>query len=71
MKVDGAAAGFFGVQIDFPQLAQRIGLDEVTFVVDVEAMIDGVTLHIGDKTCNIDDSQLRPFCTNSARRAMP
>jgi hypothetical protein len=44
MKVDRASAGLFGVKIYFPQLAQRVGLNEVTLIVDMKAMINGVTL---------------------------
>jgi hypothetical protein len=44
MKVDRAVTGFFWVKINFPQLTQRIGLHKVTFVVHVEAMVDGMAL---------------------------
>jgi hypothetical protein len=44
MKVNGASAGFFGVKVHFPQLTQGIGLNKVTLIVDMKAMIDGVTL---------------------------
>ena len=60
MQVNWAAAGFFGVQIDFPQLPQRIGLHEVSFVVHMEAVIDRMALHVGYKTCDIDDCQCKP-----------
>jgi hypothetical protein len=32
------------MKIHFPQLAQRVGLNEVTLIVDMETMIDSVTL---------------------------
>jgi hypothetical protein len=41
-----------------PELAKRIGLDEVAFVVDVKAMINGLTLHIGNESCYVDDCHL-------------
>ena len=42
------------MKVDFPELAQRVRLDEVALVVYVETMVDGLTLHIGDKTCNVN-----------------
>jgi hypothetical protein len=44
MKVDGARARLFGMKIYFPQLAQGVGLNKVTLIVDMETMIHGVTL---------------------------
>ena len=46
------------MQVDFPQLAQRVGLDEMPFVVHVEAVVDGVAFEVGDKPCDIDNGQL-------------
>lgn len=43
----------------------------MALIVHVKAVIDGVTLYIGDETGNIDDSQLAPFCAESAQQAMP
>jgi myo-inositol-1(or 4)-monophosphatase len=54
MEVYRAGASFLGMQVDFPKLAQRVGLDEVTFVMNVEAVVDGLTLHVGHKTCNVN-----------------
>jgi hypothetical protein len=42
----------------------------MAFVVHVKAMVNRVTLHIGDETGNIDNSQVGPFCVHFARRAM-
>ena len=42
------------MEVDLPQLPQRVGLDEVALVVDVEAVVDRLTLHVGDETCNVD-----------------
>ena len=44
VQVDRAAARLLRVQVDLPQLAQRVGLDEVPLVVDVEAVIDRLAL---------------------------
>ena len=54
MQVDGAVARLFRVEIDLPQLTERVGLDEVALVVDVEPVVDGLTLHIGHETCYVD-----------------
>ena len=44
VKVDRSAAAVFGVEIDLPGLAQRVGLHEVTLVVHVEAVGDRMVL---------------------------
>jgi hypothetical protein len=43
------------VQVDLPQLAQRVRLDEVPLVVHMETVVDGVVLQLGDETGDIDD----------------
>jgi hypothetical protein len=58
MEVDRARTGLFWVEVDFPELAKRVGLDEVSFVVDVKAMVNCLTLHIGNESCNVDDCHL-------------
>ncbi len=55
MEVDRAFASAFRVKIDFPELSERVGLDEVPLVVHVEAMVDRLTLHVGDETRYVDD----------------
>jgi hypothetical protein len=55
VEVDRSGTGLLRVQVDLPQLAQRVGLDEVAFVVHVEPVIDRLTLHIGDESCYVDD----------------
>ena len=55
MQVDRPGARLLRVEIDLPQLAERVGLHEVAFVVDVEAVVDGLTLHVGDEPGDIDD----------------
>ncbi len=42
------------MEVDLPQLPQRVGLDEMALVVDVESVVDRLTLHVGDETCNVD-----------------
>ena len=58
MEVDRSVAGLFGVQIDFPQLTERVGLDEMPLVVHVESVIDRVALHVGDESGDIDDGHV-------------
>jgi hypothetical protein len=47
VQVEGAATTFLGVQVDLPHLSQRVRLDEVALVVNVEAVIDGMVLQLG------------------------
>ena len=54
MEVDWAGAGLFRVQVNFPELTQRVGLDEMSFVVHMESAVDGLTLYIGDEPGNVD-----------------
>ena len=61
VQVDRAAARLLGVQVDLPQLAQRVGLDEVPLVVDVEAVIDRLALQIGDESGDVNDRHWRPL----------
>lgn len=44
-----------GVQVDFPRLAVRVGLDEVAFVVNMEPVLGDVVLEICDEPLEIDD----------------
>ena len=55
VQVDRPAARLLGVQVDLPQLAQRVGLDEVPLVVHVEAVVDRVALQVGDEAGDVDD----------------
>ena len=54
MQVEWAAAPFLRMQVDFPRLSQRVGLDEVTLVVHVEAVVDRVVLQFGHETGDVD-----------------
>jgi hypothetical protein len=38
VQINGSAAAVFGVQVDFPGLAQRVRLYEMAFVVHVKAV---------------------------------
>ena len=55
MEVEWTIARLIGVQIDFPRLAVRVGLDEVAFVVNMEPVLGDVVLEIGDEPLEIDD----------------
>ena len=54
MQVEGTAAGLLGMEVDLPRLAKRVGLDEVTLVVHVEPVVDGMVLEVGDEHGDID-----------------
>ena len=54
VELERSAAGLLGVQVDLPRLAHGVGLDEVAFVVDVEAVIGGVVLEVGDEAGDIE-----------------
>ena len=56
MQVDRAVACLFWVNIDFPQLAQGVRLDKVTFVVHVKTMVNGMALQVRNKACYVDNS---------------
>jgi hypothetical protein len=42
------------MEVHLPGLAQRVGLDEMTLVVDVEPVLGGVLFEIGDETGDVD-----------------
>ena len=48
VQVERAAAPLLGVQVDLPDLAQGVGLDEVPLVVHVKSVVDRVVLQVGD-----------------------
>src|SRR5450755_4812954 len=43
------------MEVDLPRLAQRVALDEMSFVVHVKAMFDRVVFEIGDEAGYVDD----------------
>ena len=61
VEIDGTFTALFGVQVDFPVLTQRIALDEVTFVVHVESVLDRVVLEVGDEPRDVDDCHRYPL----------
>ena len=69
VKVERAAAGVLGVQVDLPRLAQRVRLDEVALVVHVEGVVDGVVLEVGDEAGDVDDGQVVALPRTGAGRA--
>ena len=50
MEIDRATATLLGVQVDLPELAQRVRLDEVPLVVHVELVVDRMVLQLGHIT---------------------
>jgi hypothetical protein len=44
------------VQVHLPDLAQRIGLDEVPLVVHMESVVDGMILQVGDVPRDVNGS---------------
>ena len=54
MEINRSAAAVFGVKVDFPRLAQRVGLDEVTLVVHVKSVGHRVVFEIGNKTSDVN-----------------
>ena len=55
MEVERPAASLFGVKVHLPCLAERVGLDEVSLVVDVKSVIDGMVLQVGHVSRNVYD----------------
>ncbi len=56
MQVERPAAPLLGVQVDLPDLAQRVRLDEVPLVVHVEPVVDGMVFQVGDVAGDVDGS---------------
>jgi len=69
MQVEGPAAGVLGMQVDLPGLAQRVRLHEVTFVVHMELVVDGVVLQVGHEAGDVDDGQGMVLLGGWPRRA--
>ncbi len=55
VEVDRTLAPLLGVEVDLPVLPQRVALDEVPLVVDVEPVLDRVVLEIGHEPGDVDD----------------
>ena len=56
VQVERAAAALLGVEVHLPDLAQRVGLDEVPLVVHVESVVHRVVLQVGDVSGDINGS---------------
>ena len=54
MEVQRPTAALFWVKVDLPHLSQRVGLDEVPLVMDVEPVVDGVILELGYVPGDVD-----------------
>ena len=57
MKIERATASMFGVQVDLECLTHRIGLYEVALIMDMEPVMGGMVLQIGNKSSDVDDCQ--------------
>lgn len=55
VELERASARLLGVEVDLPRLTHGVGLDEVALVVDVEAVVSGMVLQVGDEACDIED----------------
>jgi hypothetical protein len=42
------------MKVDLPRLAQRVGLDVMALIVDVETVLGCVLFQVGDETCDVD-----------------
>lgn len=61
VKVERAAARCLRVQIDLPGLSHGVGLDEVTLIVNVKAVLDGLVFQAGDVPGEVDDGHRGSF----------
>ena len=69
VQVQRAVAALLGMQIDLPRLSQRVGLHEMSLVVHVEPVVDGVVLELGYVSGDIDDRHsTNPTCARTASR---
>ena len=54
VQVERASAALLGMEVDLPHLSQRVRLHEVTLVVYVEAVVDGMILQLGHIAGHVD-----------------
>jgi len=55
VEVEGPAAAVLGMELNLPDLAQRVGLDEVALVMHVEAVIYRMVLEVGHVSGHVDN----------------
>jgi hypothetical protein len=58
MEVERSAATLFGMEVHLPDLSERVGLDEVSLVVDVESVVDRVVLEVGHVAGNVNSRHI-------------
>jgi hypothetical protein len=66
VEIERAAARLLGMHVDLPRLAHGVGLDEVALVVDVEAVVRGMVLQVGDEARKIDGCHRSTACQPGA-----
>jgi myo-inositol-1(or 4)-monophosphatase len=54
VEIERTVATVFRMQVDLPRLTERVGLDEMALVVDVEGVVDGMLLELGYIAGDID-----------------
>jgi hypothetical protein len=54
VEVERSTTPFLGVEVDLPDLPQRVRLHEVTLIVHVEPVVDGMVLELGHVAGHID-----------------
>ena len=70
MQVDRTGAGLFRMEVDLPQLAERVRLDEMSLVVYVESVIDRLALQIGDESRYVNDCHTLDTTCGTLRSAV-
>ena len=55
VEIERTTAAVFGMELDLPHLAERVGLHEMPLIMDMEAMVDRMILEIGHVPGHIDD----------------
>ncbi len=59
VKVERTLTRLGGMQIDLPRLTERVRLNEVALIVNVESMLDGMVLQIGNGSCEVNSHGAR------------
>lgn len=55
MHVEGTATGVRRMKVNLPCLTHAVGLYEVPFIMNMESMVGGQILEIGDEGCDVDN----------------